>query len=126
LAAAERDLEHLRDALARAIPGSHVEFLEALELCHHVGDYYFVHAGVRPGVALDKQRFEDQLWIREPFNSSTRDHGAVVVHGHTIADEVQMLPNRIGLDTGAFRSGVLSCLVLEGEQRRLIQTGGGR
>ena len=76
------------------------------------------------GVALDKQRFEDQLWIREPFNSSTRDHGAVVVHGHTIEEQVTPRPNRIGLDTGAYYTGVLTCLVLEGEERRLIQTGG--
>lgn len=123
LATSADELPRLRDQLAQAIPAAHVEFLESLQLCHREGDYYFVHAGVRPGVALEQQRFEDQLWIREPFNSSTNDHGAVVVHGHTIADEVQWLPNRIGIDTGAFYSGVLTCLVLEGEDRRLIQTG---
>ena len=119
----ESELPRLRDELERAIPGHHVRFLEELRLCHREGDYYFVHAGVRPGVALEKQRFEDQLWIREPFTSSTRDHGAVVVHGHTIAEEVQAQPNRIGIDTGAFHSGILTALVLEGQERRLIQTG---
>jgi serine/threonine protein phosphatase 1 len=103
-------------------PG-HVALLECGELCHRAGGYYFVHAGVRPGVPLEDQRFEDQLYIREPFISSTRDHGAVVVHGHTISEQVQIRPNRIGLDTGAYYTGVLSCLVLEGEDQRLIQTG---
>ena len=101
----------------------HIAFLENAELYHQAGDYYFVHAGVRPGTALEQQRFEDQLWIREPFISSERDHGAVVVHGHTIEEAVTPRPNRIGLDTGAYYTGVLTCLVLEGEQRRLIQTG---
>ena len=121
---AEHELENLARELKMAMPKSHIEFLENTTLCHREGDYYFVHAGVRPGVGLDEQRFEDQLWIREPFISSTRDHGAVVVHGHTINEETSLLPNRIGLDTGAYYSGVLTCLVLEAETQRLIQTGG--
>ena len=110
--------------LDQAVPANHKAFLECCQVCHHEGDYYFVHAGIRPGISLHKQVFEDQLWIREPFLSSNRDHGAVVVHGHTISDQVIMQPNRIGLDTGAYHSGVLSCLVLEGSGRRLLQTGG--
>jgi serine/threonine protein phosphatase 1 len=123
--AGQDDLERLRTLWERAMPAIHLKFLESCQVCHHEGDYYFVHAGIRPGIALHKQVFEDQLWIREPFLSSTKNHGAVVVHGHTISEEVVQMPNRIGLDTGAFRSGVLSCLVLEGEQQRLLQTGGG-
>jgi serine/threonine protein phosphatase 1 len=122
-ATSDADLPRLRDELERAMPAHHAEFIENLQLFHRGGDYYFVHAGVRPGVSLDKQRFEDQLWIREPFNSSSRDHGAVIVHGHSICEQVEMLPNRIGIDTGAFCTGVLTCLVLEGEEQRLIQTG---
>ena len=59
-----------------------------------------MHAGIRPGVPLDDQHFEDQLWIRDDFIQSTEDHGAVVVHGHTISPEAELLPNRIGIDTG--------------------------
>jgi len=85
----------------------------------------FVHAGIRPGVALDAQHEEDLMWIREEFTGSLRDHGVVVVHGHTISAEPEFRFNRIGLDTGAFHTGVLTCLVLEGTDRRLLQTGPG-
>jgi serine/threonine protein phosphatase 1 len=87
------------------------------------GSYYFVHAGIEPGVALDKQLLEDQLWIREEFLESKKNHGAIIVHGHSITPEPQLLPNRIGIDTGAFKTGVLTCLVLEGERQRFLQTG---
>lgn len=116
------ELRKLAGELKMTMPSEHIEFLESGRLCYQEGGYYFVHAGIRPGVALEKQRFEDQLYIREPFISSTKDHGAVVVHGHTICEEVELLPNRIGLDTGAYYSGVLSCLVLEGTEKRLLQT----
>jgi serine/threonine protein phosphatase 1 len=116
-------LPELRDMLERATPASHLNFYENCQLHYTEGDYYFVHAGIRPGIALDKQRFEDQLWIRDPFTSSTRDHGAVIVHGHSISEQAELLPNRIGLDTGAYYSGVLTCLVLEGTDQRLLQTG---
>jgi serine/threonine protein phosphatase 1 len=118
------ELFRLAGELKMAMPRAHIELLENTELSHRSGDYYFVHAGVRPGTALEQQRFEDQLFIREPFLSSDKDHGAVVVHGHTIEEQVTPRPNRIGLDTGAYYTGVLTCLVLEGEDRRLIQTGG--
>ena len=120
------ELRKLGRELKMTMPSEHVEFLESGHLCHQEGGYYFVHAGVRPGVALEKQRFEDQLYIREPFISSTKNHGAVIVHGHTISEQVELLPNRIGLDTGAYYSGVLSCLVLEGTEQRLLQTGSGQ
>src|SRR6476469_3134406 len=86
------------------------------------GDYLFVHAGIRPGGELDQQRQADLRWIREPFLLDETDHGFVVVHGHTIARSVQERPNRIGIDTGAYRTGVLTALVIEGSHRGSIQT----
>ena len=118
-----KDMQKLADELAAALPASHRQFLEDGLLSWREGDYYFVHAGIRPGVDLDDQHVDDQLWIREEFISSDADHGAVVVHGHTITAEPEFRANRIGLDTGAFHSGVLTCLVIEGETTRLLQTG---
>ena len=88
-----------------------------------MGDYLFVHAGVRPGIDLDRQSEYDLLWIRDTFLDSALDHGKVVVHGHTPVDAPEVRPNRIGVDTGAFASGVLTSVVLEGESRRFICTG---
>lgn len=112
-----------RDQLDAALPPDHRTFFEACRPAHAEGDYFFVHAGVRPGVRLESQAFEDLLWIREEFLDSRRDHGAVVVHGHSVKEQVEFLPNRIGIDTGAYRTGVLTALVLEGTEQRLIQTG---
>lgn len=118
----DRDLAEARDTLFRAMPVRHLEFLRSLRLCHEVGDYFFVHAGVRPGVALHRQKPEDLTWIREDFLSSTADFGRVVVHGHSVSRDVEMLANRIGIDTGAYASGMLSCLVLQGTDRWILQT----
>ena len=107
----------------RNVPQKHIEFLQSLKLLHVAGTYCFVHAGIRPGITLQEQRNEDLLWIREDFTRSPALHDHVVVHGHSIKPEVDFLPNRIGIDTGAFHTGVLTCLVLEGEQQRLLQTG---
>lgn len=113
-------LQHeLRGRLAR----DHVEFLQSLELSYEMGDYLFVHAGIRPGVALDQQTADDLLWIREPFLSSERDLGRVVVHGHTVESHPVVKHNRIGIDTGACWTGCLTCLVLEEGSHRFIQTG---
>ena len=108
-----------------SLPDDHRAFLTDCASHWRCGDYYFVHAGVRPGTSLEKQDLEDQLWIRGEFLESRKDHGAVVVHGHSISAEVETRPNRIGIDTGAFATGVLTCLVLEGAKRRLLQTGSG-
>jgi serine/threonine protein phosphatase 1 len=81
------------------------------------GDYLFVHAGIRPGVAVEQQDRKDLRWIRDPFLSDTKEHGFVVVHGHTIEEEVQERTNRIGIDTGAYRTGVLTALGIEADQR---------
>lgn len=113
------------DALAtvrQAIPKEHVEFLESFVDSCRFGDYLFVHAGIRPGVELELQRQDDLRWIREPFLLDDTDHGFIVVHGHTISSEVDEQPNRIGIDTGAYRTGVLTALCIEGHERWQIAT----
>lgn len=112
----------LRDRLHAAMPSSHLAFLQALRLWHVSGDYYLVHAGVRPGVPLDRQRPADLVWIREPFLLSDDDFGKRVVHGHTITSEPDVRANRIGIDTGAFCTGRLTCLVLEGTNVGFLST----
>lgn len=115
-------LAALQAQLRAALPAAHRDFLAALRPMHVEGDYLFVHAGVRPGVPLDAQSNDDLFWIRDPFLDSDADFGKVVVHGHTIAEAPEILPNRIGIDTGAFATGRLTCLVLEGTQQRFLQT----
>ena len=115
-------LEAMREALAEALPQRHLDFLSSLQLVHVEGDYAFVHAGIRPGTPIERQSETDLLWIREAFLDSRANHGKVVVHGHTIAWEPEVLTNRIGIDTGAFASGVLSALVLQGESQEILQT----
>ena len=113
----------LRDELERLLPARHRRFLEALLPYHIEGGYAFVHAGLRPGVPIDRQREADLLWGREEFLASRHDHGVVVVHGHSVVDEPEVRPNRIGIDTGAFATGRLTCLVLEGAARRFLTAG---
>ena len=119
--AALSDAEAL-PVVREAVPKEHVEFLESFDDSCRFGDYLFVHAGIRPGVEIDQQRQSDLRWIREPFLFDDTDHGFVVVHGHTIRPEVEMRPNRIGIDTGAYRSGVLSALAIEGSATWLLDT----
>jgi len=115
-------LAELRKQFDDALPDSHLDFFRSLELSHLEGDYLFVHAGVRPGVAIDAQDALDLMWIRGDFLSSDADFGKVVVHGHTVQPEPQIHPNRIGIDTGAYYSERLTALVLEGSERRFLQT----
>jgi serine/threonine protein phosphatase 1 len=103
-----------RDLWARRIPPEHQDFLRNLRLMHREGGYAFVHAGVRPGIPLEKQARDDLLRSRQPFLYSERDFGAVVVHGHTPVRAAVVKHNRIAIDTGAVFGGVLTCLVLEG------------
>ena len=108
--------------LAAAIPADHVQFLESFADSISFGDYLFVHAGIRPGVELSQQSCTDLRWIREPFLGDTSDHGLVVVHGHTISNAVEVTANRIGIDTGAYCTGTLSALAIDGAKRWLLQT----
>ena len=96
------------------LPEAHLAFLRGLKLKKRIGDYVFVHAGVRPGVPIDEQEARDLVWIRDEFLRSKKDHGAIVVHGHTIAPKPQRLKNRIGVDTGCYASGTLTAARLEG------------
>ena len=122
LARDEASLRSLRERFARALPHSHRAFFESLSVSRCEQDYHFVHAGVRPGVTLAQQTDQDQMWIRKRFLESTVDHGAVVVHGHSVVPQPEVHPNRIAIDTGAYASGVLTCLVLDGHQRSFLQT----
>ena len=127
------DLAHRTEAWARVaadlrhkLTAREIAFLENLELSVTVGDYFFSHAGARPGVALDRQSPEDLMWIRQPFLDSRTPFGRVVVHGHTPALKVHADHRRIGMDTKAYHSGVLSAVRLERDERSLLQTIGPR
>jgi serine/threonine protein phosphatase 1 len=117
----EADCPTARRALAAALPPAHRTFLESLQLSVTVGDYLFVHAGVRPGVALAEQDANDLIWIRYEFLESEDDFGKVVVHGHTPALDPEPRRNRIGIDTGVYFTGVLTAVRLEGADRRFLQ-----
>lgn len=109
-------------ALAEAVPDEHLAFLSEFEDCIAIGGYRFVHAGVRPGVALNNQVRGDLRWIRDSFLNHELPFEGMIVHGHTVTEDVDQRSNRIGIDTGAFKSGRLTCLVLEGAEQRFIQT----
>lgn len=108
--------------IAGTMPVTHRRLLSELGDSFRFGDYLFVHAGIRPGIPLEQQSTTDLRWIREPFLSDTRDHGMTVVHGHTISERVEEAGSRIGIDTGAYQSGRLTALGLEGQQRWTIDT----
>jgi serine/threonine protein phosphatase 1 len=113
------------DALAEikaAIPAEHQEFLATFADTFRFGDYLFVHAGIRPGIEVTAQSKKDLRWIREPFLDDATDHGFVVVHGHTISASVEERANRIGVDTGAYGSGRLTAVAIEGAQRWYLDT----
>jgi serine/threonine protein phosphatase 1 len=119
----DSDIMSATRALAAKLPRNMLEWLRALPLTARSGDYLFCHAGVRPGVPIKRQSRADLLWIREEFLQDDSDHGAVVVHGHSVATEVEMRDNRIGIDTGAYRTGVLTAIYLEGGAREIISVG---
>lgn len=116
------DFAAARDQLARALPDRHLRFFESLELHIQIGDYFFAHAGVRPGIALEQQAAEDLLWIRDEFLLSRNDFGAVVVHGHTPGESPVRRPNRICVDTGVYATGRLTAAILHGEQCEFLTT----
>lgn len=109
-----KDLERLRVEFREKLPATHLDFFEHLVLNYEIGGYFFVHAGVRPKVKLQRQRPEDMLWIREEFLNSDVFHGKVIIHGHSVTEEPEIHHNRIGMDTGAYSSGRLTCAVFEG------------
>lgn len=120
----EKQIEGAQTALRNCFPDRHREFLQSLPLAHSEGDFLFVHAGVRPGVPMAQQQESDLLWIRDQFLRSTkRQEGRVVVHGHTVVSEPDVQANRIGIDTGAFATGRLTCLLIEGADLAFLQTG---
>ena len=110
-----------RRAFLASLPETHRDFFEALELAVSFGDYFFVHAGVRPGVPLEAQDPNDMIWIRGPFLQSEDDFGKIVVHGHTPGRDPVIRANRIGIDTGAVFTDRLTALRLENGSRRLMQ-----
>ncbi|MGB0852749.1 MAG: metallophosphoesterase [Pikeienuella sp.] len=103
------------DAARKAIPQSHVAFLRGLRLSYHWRDFFFVHAGVKPGIPLADQVEDDLIWIRGPFHESSADHGAIIVHGHTPVDAVEDHGNRIAIDTGAGYGNPITCTVFEAD-----------
>lgn len=118
----EAMLESLRRRFAAALPAAHLGFFRTLKTFHRAGGYYFVHAGIHPGVPLEFQRDWDRMWIRARFLESDAEHGALIVHGHSISTAPEFRHNRIGIDTGAYASGVLTCLVLDGPEHTVLQT----
>jgi serine/threonine protein phosphatase 1 len=102
------------------VPRIHLDFLENFDDSIRIGDYLFVHAGIRPGVPIERQDSRDLRWIRQPFLDDESDHGLVVVHGHSITEQPDIRHNRIGIDTGAYRHGMLTALALEGGDRWLL------
>jgi serine/threonine protein phosphatase 1 len=106
--------ERLANQLANSLPKEHFDFLESLEPCYNCGDFFFVHAGVRPGIPIDEQAEEDLLWIREEFLVHELPFERLIVHGHTPVEAADFRSNRINIDTGAFATGRLTCIVIEG------------
>jgi len=115
------DVTHAAAMVSAAIPQAHLDFIASFADSFRFGDYLFVHAGIRPGVPLDDQSTRDLRWIREDFLTSDAVHPYMVVHGHTITPEPDEQSNRIGIDTGAYASGVLTAICIEGTNRRYLR-----
>ena len=125
----EQQIVRLQAAFHDALPQAHFRFFRDLQTSFACGDFFFVHAGVRPRVDLSHQKESDLLWIRDEFLSSSEDFGKIIVHGHTPTSEVEVAPNRINIDTGAFATGRLTCLVMDEASLAVMNTGaaaGGR
>lgn len=115
--------EKARDALKEKMPARHREFLEQTRHFVTYGDYFFCHAGIRPGVPCESQSPSDLLWIREDFLRFEGKSDKIVVHGHTPVAQPEIRQNRINVDTGAFATSVLTALVLENAERRFLSAG---
>lgn len=116
------DFDELAELLAERVPPEHLAFLQGFQDHIAIGDYLFVHAGIRPRLPIEEQTGADLRWIRSEFLEYRGDHGKIVVHGHSITDDVDEQPNRIGIDTGAFASGRLTAIGLEGAERWFLST----
>ena len=119
-----KDYEQAAQALQAALPAAHLQFISSLRKCLPVGRYFLCHAGVRPGIPLERQTEEDLLWIRDQFLQSRADFGKIVVHGHTPAEKPEVLTNRINVDTGAYMTGYLTCAVLDRDGVRFLCASG--
>jgi len=109
-------------ALSAAVPEKHLAFLRSLKNSVTIGEYFLCHAGVRPGIPLDRQNIDDLLWIREEFLNSDLAHGKMLIHGHTPNEWPEVKRNRVNIDTGAFATGRLTCLVIDGGRGRFLFT----
>ena len=118
------DFVELSRLFSERVPDRHRTFLQTFENYLEVGDYLFVHAGIRPGLRIDQQSTADLRWIRGDFLHDRTSHGKIVIHGHSISDEADIRKNRIGIDTGAFASGKLTALGLEGYDRWFLSAQG--
>jgi serine/threonine protein phosphatase 1 len=116
------DYEELGAAVSERFPQAHADFLGAFENWIEVGSYLFVHAGLRPGIALKDQKLSDLCWIRDDFLNHRDSFGRMVVHGHSITEDVDLKSNRIGIDTGAFASDRLTAIGLEKDERWFLST----
>jgi serine/threonine protein phosphatase 1 len=114
------------EQLQAVLPPAHLKFLESLKTSLDAGKYFLCHAGIRPGVPFERQTDRDLIWIRGEFLNSETDFGKIVVHGHTPVEEPEVKPNRINIDTAAFATGRLTCVVLEGDLRRFLYAESGK
>jgi serine/threonine protein phosphatase 1 len=119
---AEDGYSGLSSEFKRRLPAHHLALFAQMKASVVVGDYFFCHAGVRPGVPLEEQRPQDLAWIRDTFLDSAEEFGKVIVHGHSPVEQPDFRKNRINIDTGAYATGRLTCLVLEGTGRRILST----
>jgi serine/threonine protein phosphatase 1 len=118
----QEGLEKTRMEFVQKCPPEHIGFFQNLSYSHFVGGYMFAHAGAKPGIPLEEQDPYDLLWIRDEFLNSRHSFEKVVVHGHTPQDVAARRTNRIGIDTGAYATGCLSAVVLEGTECRFLST----
>ena len=120
----DKQIVRLQAAFHEALPQSHFRFFRDLQTSFACGDYFFAHAGVKPDIPLSRQKDSDLLWIRQEFLSSRDDFGKIIIHGHTPTRDIEVGPNRVNIDTGAFASGRLTCLVIDESSLSVIDTGG--
>jgi serine/threonine protein phosphatase 1 len=122
--AADRPVKPVHEEAVAAVPTAHQQFIESRPAMHRLGEAVFVHAGIRPGIALEDQAETDLLWIRGAFLEDPLPHGPLIVHGHTAIDRATHYGNRLNLDSGAAYGGPLSAVVIEGRDAFLLTNGG--